>query len=664
MANDFGLKIGLEGEKEFKKALADINRSFKVLGSEMKLVESQFSKNDSSVQALTARNGVLTKEIDAQKSKVEVLRTALQNAADSFGETDRRTQAWQIQLNNAEAALNEMERELSRNNEALEEAARGMDDMGGSADGLEENLDDAAEDADDLGKGLKDAGNSAEKSESKFSKLGGVLKSIGAAMGTVAAAAGAAAFKLGQEVIQQFGELEQNLGGSEAVFGQYASDLQTISEDAYKTMGTSQSQYLATANKMGALFQGSGIEQQRSLELTTQAMQRAADMASVMGIDMESALEAVTGAAKGNYTMMDNLGVAMNNTTLDAYAMAKGYDKAFSAMSNAEKAEVAMSYFFEQTSQYAGNFEREATETISGSIGLMKAALSSFTAGLGNADADMQKLSSNLADAFQAVVKNVVPVIENIVTALPTAIDALAQAMEDLLPMLLETVTGLFTQVLETLIGMLPQLIPVVVQAVLTITQALIDNLPALVDAALQLVLALANGIGAALPQLIAAIPQIITALVQGLGQALPAVINIGKNIVQGLWEGIKSLAGWIGEKVSGFFSGIVDGAKRLLGIRSPSRVFARIGENMGLGLGEGFTDTMKSVEKDMQKAIPTDFQIDMNSVVSGTSGLAGTAQAFNVTIPLTIDGTTLTRIISQIQWSQNTVTVRNLGTV
>ena len=49
-----------------------------------------------------------------------------------------------------------------------------------------------------------------------------------------------------------------------------------------------------------------GIEQQRSLQLTEQ---RAADMASVMGIDMSSAMEAVTGAAKGNYTMMDNLGV-------------------------------------------------------------------------------------------------------------------------------------------------------------------------------------------------------------------------------------------------------------------------------------------------------------------------------------------------------------------
>lgn len=105
MADDFGLRIGVEGEKEFKKALAEINQSFKVLGSEMKLVSSQFDKNDNSVQALSARNTVLNKEIDAQRQKVETLRSALQNAAESFGENDRRTQNWQIQLNNAEAAL-------------------------------------------------------------------------------------------------------------------------------------------------------------------------------------------------------------------------------------------------------------------------------------------------------------------------------------------------------------------------------------------------------------------------------------------------------------------------------------------------------------------------------------------------------------------------------
>ena len=77
MADNFGLKIGLEGEKEFKKALADINSSFKVLGSEMKLVSSQFDKNDHSVQALSSRNQVLNKELETQKQKIEVLRQAL-----------------------------------------------------------------------------------------------------------------------------------------------------------------------------------------------------------------------------------------------------------------------------------------------------------------------------------------------------------------------------------------------------------------------------------------------------------------------------------------------------------------------------------------------------------------------------------------------------------
>ena len=88
-------------------------------------------------------------------------------------------------------------------------------------------------------------------------------------------------------------------------------------------MGVAQSEYLATANKMGSLFQGSGLSQQRSLELTTKAMQRATDVASVMGIDTSQALESIAGAAKGNFTMMDNLGFAMNAKTLEAYTAGK-----------------------------------------------------------------------------------------------------------------------------------------------------------------------------------------------------------------------------------------------------------------------------------------------------------------------------------------------------
>ena len=266
---------------------------------------------------------------------------------------------------------------------------------------MERELEQSTIEADNLGDELDASGKSAEDAGGKFDKLGGILKGIGVAMGAVAVAAGAAAIKLGKEVVQQFGELEQNLGGSEAVFGAYAASIQKTGEEAYKNLGVSQSEYLATANKMGALFQGSGIQQQKSLELTEKAMQRAADMASVMGVDMQMALDSVAGAAKGNFTMMDNLGVAMNATNIQAYALAKGLDFTWNTATQAEKAEIAMQMFFENTEQYAGNFARESTQTITGSIGLLQAALGSFTGGLGNANADMTNLTENLVDAFR-----------------------------------------------------------------------------------------------------------------------------------------------------------------------------------------------------------------------------------------------------------------------
>lgn len=81
MPDDFGLRIGIEGERDFRSALREINQSFKVLGSEMQLVTSQFDKNDNSIQAVTTRNVTLNKEIDAQKTKIEALKSALDNAA-------------------------------------------------------------------------------------------------------------------------------------------------------------------------------------------------------------------------------------------------------------------------------------------------------------------------------------------------------------------------------------------------------------------------------------------------------------------------------------------------------------------------------------------------------------------------------------------------------
>jgi len=272
MADNFGLKIGVEGEKEFKKALADINQSFKVLGSEMKLVSSQFDKNDKSVQALSARNSVLNKEIEAQKSKIETLRAALQNASDSFGETDRRTQNWQIQLNNAEAALNDMERELSDNNAALEEANSNYGRAGDALEDMDSEMDDVTDSADDMGDAIDEAGDAAEKSESKFKGLGTILKTVGAAMGAVVIAAGAAAMKLGKEVIAAYSDYEQLVGGVDTLFKDSSQELQTYAANAYKTAGMSANDYMETVTGFSAsLIQSLGGDTEKNVKYADMA---------------------------------------------------------------------------------------------------------------------------------------------------------------------------------------------------------------------------------------------------------------------------------------------------------------------------------------------------------------------------------------------------------
>ncbi|NCC05945.1 MAG: phage tail protein, partial [Proteobacteria bacterium] len=287
MADNFGLKIGVEGEKEFKSALRDINQSFKVLGSEMKLVTSEFDKQDKSIAATAARNEVLNKAIDAQKDKISTLEAALRNASESFGENDRRTQNWQIALNNANAELNNMERELEE----------------------------SAEEADDLGEELEDAGDSAEKSGGKFEKLGGILKGIGVAMGAVAVAAGAAAVKLGKEVISAYADYEQLVGGVDTLFGEASQSVQRYAENAFKTAGMSANEYMETVTGFSAsLIQSLGGDTTKAAQVADMAITDMADNANKMGTDIASIQNAYQGFAKQNYTMLDNLKLGYGGT--------------------------------------------------------------------------------------------------------------------------------------------------------------------------------------------------------------------------------------------------------------------------------------------------------------------------------------------------------------
>ncbi len=176
MANDLGVKIGVEGETKFKTAIQNINAQIKELSSEMNLATSAFDKNDTSVEALAAQNQVLNKQIDAQVNKIETLQKALENASESFGENDKRTKAWKTQLNNAQAELNGMRRTLDTNNKKI-------DDTSDSFNNAEKDVKQFAEETDK-------AADKTKKSGDKFAALGNTLKAVGAAISAAVTAVG------------------------------------------------------------------------------------------------------------------------------------------------------------------------------------------------------------------------------------------------------------------------------------------------------------------------------------------------------------------------------------------------------------------------------------------------------------------------------------------
>ena len=246
-------------------------------------------------------------------------------------------------------------------------------------------------------------------------------------------------------------EFEQNIGGTEAVFGKYAQSIKKYSEYSYKTMGLSMSEYMATANKMGSLFQGSGLTQERAMELTSAAMQRAADVASVMGIDTKSAMESIAGAAKGNFTMMDNLGVAMNATTLSAYALEKGINFKWNTATNAQKAELAMKMFFEKTSDYAGNFKNESEKTLSGSFSSMKKSFENILTKMSmgsKMETSMEVLMGRLKTSVITYLNNIRPAIVSIINQFPDLVRDVFKETESIITATMKEIRSPFGEIL------------------------------------------------------------------------------------------------------------------------------------------------------------------------------------------------------------------------
>lgn len=359
---------------------------------------------------------------------------------------------------------------------------------------------------------------------------------------TVAIGAGVTAFSvLTKNALTAAGELEQNLSGAEAVFDTSANRMVKTAAEAFDKMGLSQSDYLATANKMGALFQGSGFGIEESADMATAAMQRAADVASIMGLDVSAAMEAVAGAAKGNFTMMDNLGVAINDTTLQMYAQEKGLGK---LKTTQDKVNAAMQMFLEKTKYAAGNYAKE-NDTFAGSLTTLRAAWANFMSGAGDA--------TQLVDA--AVNAGGV-VVENIGKIVPRLAEGLTQAMTQLLPQLPGIIEELLPGVLDGagelisgIIGILPSLIGTIVPILIeqlpvifqSIVQAVSENSDAFLEAGKLIIQYIADGLHVDPSIIMSALGGLLGGKLVSMLTKIPGAIGIIKTAVSGLFTLLKA---------------------------------------------------------------------------------------------------------------------------
>lgn len=206
----------------------------------------------------------------------------------------------------------------------------------------------------------------------------------------------------------------------------------------------------------------------------------------------------------------------------------------------------------------------------------------------------------SLLDQFTSGIETGLP---DMVARLPQIIQQFLQFVTENLPSILEKGVEILNSLITGIINSIPKLIAALPQIITSITKFIADNLPEIVNAGISILLNLITGIISAIPELVAALPQIISAIVDGIGNLMGGIIDIGANIVNGIKTGIQkawsTFVNWVGDL---FENSLVGKVLNVLGIHSPSRVFAGIGENMVLGLGKGWEKEYGHIRRDIEK--------------------------------------------------------------
>ena len=443
---------------------------------------------------------------------------------------------------------------------------------------------------------MKDATSSASKMTSVMQGIGSGVAKVGKGLAIAGTAAATAVTALVSKSVGAFADYEQLTGGVETLFGaggrsveEYAqsvgksvSDIQgkydslmsaqnAVLENAnkaYMTAGMSANEYMDTVTGFSAsLISSLGGDTNKAADYANSALVDMSDNANKMGTDMESIKNAYQGFAKQNYTMLDNLKLGYGGTQEEMKRLLSDAEKLTGQRYDISSfADITQAIHAIQTQMdITGTTAKEASTTISGSWGSLKAAFQNVLVGLTTGGDMFDQSLDALINTAVTFGQNIIPAIKGALSGVGYLIEGLAPVIGETIPPLINDlaptlansavslisslVNGLTqnaTQFSECLSNMIivavadistvvPQLLDAASKIVSNLMQGLTNSMPQIVNGAVTLIEGLVNGLVNNIPLLIMGAVQLVASLANGLIANLPRIIDAGVNLITGI---------------------------------------------------------------------------------------------------------------------------------
>lgn len=219
-------------------------------------------------------------------------------------------------------------------------------------------------DSDGVSKGTKKIKGTLEglgkTSESTGEKIGGGIsngfKKLGAALASAAIVDKLVDF--GKQAVNLGSDLEEVQNVVDVTFTTMGDSVNQFAKDAAKSAGLSETMAKRYVGTFGAMADSFGFAEAEAYEMSTTLTQLAGDVASFYNITQDEAANKLKGVFTGETEALKELGVVMTQSALDAYALANGFDKTTSSMTEQEKVALRYQFVMDQLSAASGDFVR------------------------------------------------------------------------------------------------------------------------------------------------------------------------------------------------------------------------------------------------------------------------------------------------------------------